>query len=252
MHDYNSFSISRDYIELLNVEGGLITVPNGNVRTSLLSLLTLHNFSFESIEISGFRRQENTPDNIFLDAVAIDTIGIKASFVAPASGLFNIGATFVQTNAGVNPDIRIQIQRGAEIYDLQRYGVVAQAQYLGQVALRAGDIIQWNVTTAGGLGTVGDFTFSAEIPLVQTIDITWHLQANGIDYYPFLNRRINAFLDVQKIYINTNFTPSTRIELFASQNTIAGGISLIARFIGKYYKYQGPQFPPTMFNEAKI
>lgn len=89
-------------------------------------------------------------------AVDTSTTGVKSNYTVPAGQLATLlGATFVETT-GTGVVARVQVVRSGTTINLATF---TTSGYYGGFALLAGDVVQWNVTTAVG-ASVSDFTLS--------------------------------------------------------------------------------------------
>jgi hypothetical protein len=122
-----------------------ITIAGPNSRRKALIISSPKAFDDE---------QQN--QSVVAGAVDTSTTGVKASYTVPAGQqAVLLSATFIETT-GTGVVANVQVVRGATTYNLASY---TTAGYFGGFALLAGDVVQWNVTTAVA-ASVSDFTLS--------------------------------------------------------------------------------------------
>jgi hypothetical protein len=97
------------------------------------------------------------------------TTGVKSSYTVPAATQATLLAAAMNETTGSTVVAALEWKRGANVYTLQSF--TATGQWTAQLDLQAGDLIQWDVTTAVAL-SITDFVIAIRkerVPIRLTI-----------------------------------------------------------------------------------
>jgi hypothetical protein len=97
-------------------------------------------------------------DSTLTSGADTSTTGVKSSYTVPAGVQATLLSATMNETTGTTVVAQLQIHRGATVIALQIFTKVGV--YSAPADLQAGDIIEWNVTTAVAL-SVTDFTIFA-------------------------------------------------------------------------------------------
>lgn len=100
-----------------------------------------------------------TSDNSLANNVSTATLGIKLTYTVPAGVQATLTSATVAADVGTGVVSNLQLVRGAQTYNLAQY--TTQGQFLGNLPLQAGDVIQWFVLTPIAASS-SDFTINVQ------------------------------------------------------------------------------------------
>ena len=103
--------------------------------------------------------QPYASDNSLVATVATATVGVKASYTVPAGVSALLTSATVLSDAVAGVVSALQLVRAAVTYNLASY--TSNGQFVGQIPLQAGDVIQWNVTTPQ-VASTSDYSINIE------------------------------------------------------------------------------------------
>jgi hypothetical protein len=123
--------------------------------------------------------------SVLVKGADTSTTGVKASYTVPAASTATLVFASLNETTGTTVVAALELKRGANVYQLTSFTAVGTFE--GTVPLSAGDIVQWDVTTAVAL-SVTDFVLAVELDqLDQYITVVLGSPAvldGGVDIYP--------------------------------------------------------------------